>query len=254
VIASNTATSLWNINLSVNTDIHGLIMLTWMDNTVQTTLSYALADATGTFITPPMYIRAGSSHVETSINGQGNAPLTRFGDVPPSFWSVRWIEALADAGVTSGCGNGMYCPAIAVTRAQMAVFLLKAKGVVPQAATGTMFADVPATAFAASWIEELAREGITSGCGNGNFCPDLIVTRDQMAVFLLKAKGVVPQAATGTMFVDVPLGFWAGSWIEELARQNITGGCGGGQYCPGNTTTRDQMAVFLVKAFNLPLP
>ncbi|MFZ5881670.1 MAG: S-layer homology domain-containing protein [Chloroflexota bacterium] len=40
--------------------------------------------------------------------------------------------------------------------------------------------------------------------------------------------------------------------MEALAAEGITGGCGGGKYCPEQVVTRAQMAVFLVKAFNLP--
>ena len=74
----------------------------------------------------------------------------------------------------------------------MAVFLLRAKhgfGYAPPAATG-MFADVPVGSPFAAWIEQLAREGITGGCGGGKFCPDAIVTREQMAVFLVRAFGL----------------------------------------------------------------
>jgi hypothetical protein len=53
------------------------------------------------------------------------------------------------------------------------------------------------------------------------------------------------------MFADVPLGHWAGSWIEQLAREGITGGCGGGNYCPDSPVTRAQMAVFLTRTFGL---
>ncbi len=41
-------------------------------------------------------------------------------------------------------------------------------------------------------------------------------------------------------------------WIEHLASEGITGGCGGGNYCPDQPHTRGQMAVFLVKTFELP--
>ncbi|HEX2642776.1 MAG TPA: ELWxxDGT repeat protein, partial [Thermoanaerobaculia bacterium] len=46
-----------------------------------------------------------------------------FGDAPASFWAFPWIEALVDAGITGGCGNGDYCPDRPVTRAESAVFL-----------------------------------------------------------------------------------------------------------------------------------
>ena len=60
----------------------------------------------------------------------------------------------------------------------------------PPPATGTVFSDVPADAFAAAWIEELAAEGITAGCGGGLFCPDGIVLRAQAAALIVKTFGL----------------------------------------------------------------
>src|SRR6266545_2699771 len=54
------------------------------------------------------------------------------------------------------------------------------------------------------------------------------------------------------IFTDVPTTYWAASWIEQLAAEGITSGCGNGVYCPDSPVTRAQMAVFLVKTFNLP--
>lgn len=140
----------------------------------------------------------------------------------------------------------------------MAVFLLRSEhgsSYTPPPATGTMFADVPSNAFAAAWIEQLANEGISSGCGGGNFCPNNSVTRVQMAVFLLRAKhgaSYTPPPATGTMFADVPANAFAAAWIEQLANEDISSGCGGGSFCPNNSVTRAQMAIFLVNTFELP--
>jgi hypothetical protein len=78
-----------------------------------------------------------------------------------------------------------------------------------------------------------------------------------MAIFLLRAEhgaGYLPPPASGTQFTDVPADYWAAAWIEQLAREGITSGCGGTAYCPENPVTRAQMAVFLVRTFNLPLP
>jgi hypothetical protein len=139
----------------------------------------------------------------------------------------------------------------------MAVFLLRGKygsSYSPPAASGNMFNDVSSDYWAAAWIEQLAREGITQGCGNNYYCPEANVTRDQMAVFLLRAKyggSYAPPVARGTMFVDVPASYWAAAWIEQLVTEGITAGCGSGNYCPALPVTRDQMAVFLVRTFNL---
>jgi hypothetical protein len=52
------------------------------------------------------------------------------------------------------------------------------------------FADVPESDPAYQYVEALAMSGVTGGCGNGDFCPDAVVTRRQMAVFLSKALGL----------------------------------------------------------------
>jgi hypothetical protein len=187
------------------------------------------------------------------------SPSPIFGDVPASHWAISYIESLYADGVTGGCTTDPlnYCPETKVNRAQMAVFLLKGiygATYTPPTATGTVFGDVAANYWAAAWIEQLAAEGITGGCSSGNYCPNTPVTRDQMAVFLLRAEHgntYTPPAATG-VFTDVPTGYWAAPWIEQLAAEGITGGCGVDDYCPATVVNRAQMAVFLVATFNLP--
>jgi len=74
----------------------------------------------------------------------------------------------------------------------MAVFLLRAKygsSYSPPPATG-LFSDVAINHWSARWAEQMAAEGITSGCGGGKFCPNSLVTRAQMAVFLVRAFGL----------------------------------------------------------------
>ncbi|MBL0343690.1 choice-of-anchor Q domain-containing protein [Candidatus Villigracilis affinis] len=193
-----------------------------------------------------------------AYEADSNSPT--FTDVPSTHWAFNYIESLYNAGITSGCSTSplMYCPDATVTRAQMAIFILRGmhgSAYIPPAATGTVFVDVPANAFAADWIEQLALEGITSGCGNGSYCPNATITRAQMAIFLLRGEHgsiYTPPAATGMVFGDVPLGSFAVNWIEQLAFEGITSGCGGGNYCPDNSVTRAEMAVFLVRAFGLP--
>jgi len=191
----------------------------------------------------------------TKVGGGGGEGT--FNDVPPTYWAFIEIEAVAAAGISGGCDADNYCPSDFVTRASMAVFLERAMrggDFVPPAPQG-VFADVPTDYWAAAFIEQLAADGITAGCDAGNFCPDDIITRAQMAVFLEKAKEwptpFVPPPATGTVFLDVPVDHWAGAWIEEVAADGITSGCGGENYCPEDLLTRDAMAVFLTRAFGL---
>ena len=181
--------------------------------------------------------------------------LADFLDVPQGDRFHDYVGTVFRDGITAGCGAGAYCPDNPVTRAQMAVFLLKAKhgaGFVPPPCTG-IFGDVPCPSQFANWIEQLATEGITGGCGGGNYCPNNPVTRAQMAVLLLKAvhgSSYTPPNCTG-VFGDVACPSLFANWIERLAAEGVTAGCGGGNYCPNNPNTRGQMAVFLVRAFGL---
>jgi hypothetical protein len=131
---------------------------------------------------------------------------------------------------------------------------------VPPPCTGTVFTDVPCTGgFFDPWIEELSGLGITGGCGGGNYCPNNFVTRQQVAVFLLKTlegSAYLPPACAG-IFDDVTFtpGIGFSDWIEELADRGVTAGCSLAPhlYCPTKPNSRGQMAAFLTKAFDLVL-
>jgi hypothetical protein len=111
-----------------------------------------------------------------------------FPDVPCPSTFANWIEAMANEGITGGCGGGNFCPGNPVRRDQMAVFLLKAhrgSDFVPPDCTGH-FPDVQCPSTFANWIEELSAEGVTAGCGGGNYCPTANNTRGQMATFMVR--------------------------------------------------------------------
>jgi len=181
--------------------------------------------------------------------------VSDFLDVPGGQQFYSFVTTLVSNAITVGVGGGLYGVDAPTLRQQMAVFILKAKHglcFTPPPCQG-VFADVPCSSSFAPWIEAMAAEGITGGCGGGNFCPTVPVRRDQMAVFLLKGEhgsAYEPPACAGA-FADVPCPSFFADWIEQLAAEQITGGCGGGNYCPSLNSTRGQMAVFIVKTFKL---
>jgi hypothetical protein len=182
-----------------------------------------------------------------------------FTDVPLANPFYRFIETLFHAGVTSGCGGTSYCPDGSTTREQMAVFLLRARegeGFTPPLCTTAPFPDVPCSSPFAPWVQELVARGITAGCGGGLYCPTDPVTREQMAVFLLKTRegaAFTPPACTTATFTDVPCSSPFAPWVQELVARGITSGCAATLYCPTDPVTRAQMAVFLTKTFGLTL-
>ena len=82
-----------------------------------------------------------------------------FDDVSVSWWAADWIEQFYKDSITTDCNKNPleYCPGADVTRAQMAIFLLRSKhgkNYKPSKATG-IFTDVPVTHWAVDWIEQL---------------------------------------------------------------------------------------------------
>jgi len=212
-----------------------------------------------TMTTPSLAPGSLNDVVVTNTDGSSgtlpNGWIADFLDVPGSQQFYSFVTTLVRNKITVGVGGGNYGVDAPTLRQQMAVFLLKARHglcYVPPACQGT-FGDVPCPSTFANWIEQLAAEGITGGCGGGNYCPTTPVRRDQMAVFLLKAEhgsSYTPPACTG-VYPDVPCPSTFANWIEQLGTEQITGGCGGGNYCPLSNNTRGQMAVFITKTFPL---
>ena len=123
------------------------------------------------------------------LDGQDPPPITRsrFDDVDPASFHARFIERMADLGVTSGCGDGSgFCPDLYVSRAHMAVFLSRAYSLPDGPAPG--FTDVPDDAWYAPDVAKLAASGITAGCADGLFCPSRDTARREMATFLHRAE------------------------------------------------------------------
>lgn len=108
------------------------------------------------------------------------------------------------------------------------------------------FADICGSPHQAA-IDWMAKQGLTTGCGGGNYCPDSTVTRGQMAAFLAAALKL---PAGPDKFTDDDGSPFEAS-INAIAAAGITDGCGGTNFCPDKDVTREEMASFLVRGFKL---
>ena len=164
-----------------------------------------------------------------------------FGDVSnsPFLDDINWLYY---AGITTGCGGGLYCPLANVSRAQMASFLVRALKLPP---TATDYFPDDNTSIHQADINALAAAGITTGCGNGLYCPLANVSRAQMASFLVRAMDLPPTATD--YFSDDETSVHEAD-INAFRAAGITSGCGPGLYCPLGNVTREQMAAFLHRA------
>jgi hypothetical protein len=189
--------------------------------------------------------------------------VVRFLDVPDSNQFEAYIYGAAGAGVMFGgppncpAGDLNFCPNNAVTRADMAGYLFRAMHGrnTPPPVYQNIFTDVHFNDYNSFYIQGIFDDGITAGCGNGTtYCPNDINKRKQMSVFIVKGvegADFVPPPATG-IFNDVPASDPFAPYIEYLYNQGVTAGCGNNNFCPDANISNGQMAVFLVKAFNIP--
>ena len=152
---------------------------------------------------------------------------------------IKWLFV---EGITSGCSSSAYCPNGQVTRGQMATFLRRALNL--PATSTDYFTDDEGSTHEDS-INRLRAAGITAGCGGSRYCPDGVVTRAQMATFLVRGFHL---PATSTDFFTDDEGSVHEVNIDRLKASGVTAGCTATTYCPSGAVTRGQMAAFLKRA------
>jgi subtilase family serine protease len=196
--------------------------------------------------------------------------LPSFADVPPTYWSFDETEACSAGEIVQGYlvpdpdhpGSDLhvYEPTWVVARDQMAVYIARAlaggDAAVPAGPAQATFADVPTTYWAFRHIEYDYDEGVVTGYDAERYAPGDPVDRGQMAVFVSRARGWVKigddMTTAPELFPDVPAGFWAGTAVKACVDNQVVRGYGDGLYHPEIQVTRDQMAVYIAKAFELP--
>jgi subtilisin family serine protease len=176
----------------------------------------------------------------------------KFSDIDNSVFENA-IEKLAAAGITQGCNppiNDKFCPGDFVTRGEMAVFLARAFKYTDDG--GEDFFVDDGEKFYENAANKIRFEGVTQGCNppaNDEYCGDELVTREQMAAFLVRALGLTDDGG-GDVFVDDDGSIFEGA-IDRLGTAGITQGCNppeNDKFCPKDFVTRGQMAAFLVRA------
>jgi hypothetical protein len=185
-----------------------------------------------------------------------------FWDLRVDEWSFSSISAVAAHDIALGYPDRSYRPKYAITRDQMAAYISRAMAGgdanVPSPAPGTQtFADVDAEHWAYSYVEYASAQGVVTGYDDQLYHSADPVDRGQMAVFVARSRGWVAldddMTTAPELFPDVPAGYWAGTAIEACVDQGVVQGYDDGYYRPDTTVTRDQMAVYVGRAFELPM-
>ncbi len=214
-----------------------------------------------------------------------------FPDVEEGSWAASSIAACVSAGIVGGYEDGLYHGDAEVTRDQMAVYIARGVAggdeSVPTGPAEATFDDVPSTGYGESgtdphWAYKYVEYAVASSVVQGydyddpenpgetiyRYEPSWTVTRDQMAVYVARAM-VAPTGeaaladyvpANPRDFPDVPNTgygadgtdpFWAYTHIEYCVEHGVVSGYDDGYYRPEWVVTRDQMAVYVARAFGL---
>jgi hypothetical protein len=200
-------------------------------------------------------------HQSFAANG-GNGTV----NVTASDATCDWTASTTSTFITitsgsSGTGNGTVQYSVAVNAGStIRNNTITIAGQTFTVYQGINFLDVPSNDPFYTDIGKLAARNVTVGCGSGNYCPNDLVTREQMAAFILRAKGEFnPPPPASQRFDDVPPGNPFYNLIDRLAALGITVGCQASPplYCPSNPVKREQMSAFIMRGlgvFNLPTP
>jgi len=192
---------------------------------------------------------------------EATVSVTSFLDVPADFWAVNEIEAAKAADLVRGYEDDTYHPTEPVSRDQMAVYLARAVAggddAVPPGPDTPHFPDVGTGFWAYRYIEYVRERGIASGYEDGLYHPEIMLDRGQMAAFIARAmaggeSGLASYTPPTTpSFPDVPPEAWNYKHVEYIKEHGVTAGYTDGLYHPEGICARDQMAVYLARAFGL---
>lgn len=187
-------------------------------------------------------------------------------DIGPNHWAHDEIMACVRAGIIGGYSDGSYQPDLPVSRAQMAGFVARALAGgdenVPEGPPTASFRDVPTDHWAFDYVEYAQDRRVVLGHSDGLYHPDALVNRGEMAVFVARsivdptgdeglAGYVPPDAPTFDDVTETGAWSWSRRYVEYVALEGIASGYADGLYHPERTCSRDQMAVFFARAFDL---
>ena len=186
-------------------------------------------------------------------------------DETEAFWAFHEIEACSQAGIVGGYEDGAYHPEITVARDQMAAYVARALAGgddnVPDDYLTPSFIDFATDYWAFNYIEYAVERNVVQGYDEGDYKPALFVDRGTMAVYIARSivdptgddgldSYLIPTAPT---FDDVPTDYWSFKYVEYCYAAGVVQGYDDGLYHPDTLVTRDQMAVYIARAFQLPM-
>jgi len=198
---------------------------------------------------------SGSGSINSESIGDVNTPLTStpddwinpFSDVHESDWFYEAVKYAHQRGVVNGTSATTFSPQVTMTRGMMVMILWNYDG--KSQAESAAFSDVPDDAWYAAAVNWAAANGIVAGYGDGRFCPNDEITREQMAVMLFNYTEYIdielPKNRAGTFADDTEISFWAKEAVAAMYAAEIINGKGQNNFDPHGKATRAEVVTMM---------
>ncbi len=187
---------------------------------------------------------------ETEDDGQKteeeSAPIEKitFADVPENHWARQYIEELAEKGILNGRGDN-FAPEDKITRAEFVTILSRIEN--EDVSGKVAFEDVREDVWYAKSVAWAAENGITNGVSAFAFAPEKNITREDMAVMIVRyaalKKITLKEEVSGKTFSDeADISDYACDAIKRMQAAGIISGLNDGSFAPKRFATRAETA------------
>ncbi|MEN6326623.1 MAG: GEGP motif-containing diheme protein [Syntrophomonas sp.] len=182
--------------------------------------------------------------VEKTAAPAGSTPSLALKDIV-GHWAEKQINELIAAGVIKGYQDGSFKPDNKISRAEFAIILVKAFKLAP--GNGKVFGDCTSH-WAKDSIATAAANGIISGYSDSKFGPDDMITREQMAVMIVRAKKLTLEKGDKQFADSGKFSPYALQAIATAAKAGLISGYPDNTFKPQGETTRAEAAALVAKA------
>ncbi|KWX84430.1 hypothetical protein AMQ83_29205 [Paenibacillus riograndensis] len=180
-----------------------------------------------------------------------------YSDVPAAYWAETAIKSLSAKQVITGVTAAEFKPGNPVTRAEFTAVLVRALSLQTEGQAASQdvkageqsgFTDVKEDAWYASYVTAAVRQGIVTGRSKDLFAPDAVISREEMAVMIIRAlelkQGKKLEPANGGLrFADASsISSWAAPYVSAAAEQGLLQGRAANKFAPEARMTRAEAA------------
>lgn len=192
------------------------------------------------------------SETTATGGGGGTAPSSQansFSDVPSTHWAAGVIGKLSGKGIVGGYPGGLFKPENNISRAEFIKILTGAIGLAEEKTEAPLFSDVPSSQWYFGCIQAAAKAGLSKGYDTGEFRPEAQITRQEMAVILIRAMGKDAAAAgEKTSFADdADIASWARGFVVTAVGEKLVSGYTDNTFRPNNNATRAEACAMISK-------